>query len=93
MAASWDWRDSPNASRFDGMLPMDLSLYDLSLLSPSVALTANTSEIYHSGIKLDDAGGDKSHDYLLISSPRKVHATHVHCEMLRRTPRALCDRL
>ena len=43
-----------------------------SMFPPGIAIKCNTSEIYHSGIKLDDAGGAKSHDYLLISSPRKV---------------------
>lgn len=48
------WRDAPNSSRFDAMLPGGLSVFDLSLFPPGVAITANTSEIYHSGVKLDD---------------------------------------
>ena len=63
------WRASANASRFDAILPLDYSLIQVSLLPPGIAITANTSEIYHSGLKLDDQlTKERSHDYLLLSS-------------------------
>jgi hypothetical protein len=55
------------------MLPLGLTAYKLSLFPPGVSIEANTSEIYHSGIKLDDPiTKQKTHDYLLLSSPRKA---------------------
>lgn len=48
------WRLSPNTSRWDALLPAGLSIAQLSVLSPGIALTANTSEIYHSGMMLAD---------------------------------------
>merc|ERR1712087_433 len=81
------WRASPNCSRFDALLPLGLSLYDLSLLPPGVSLTANTSEIYHSGLKLDDkVTGERTHEYLLISSPRKVRRKTMGLMLLAKVP-------
>ena len=81
------FRDAPNASRFDVMLPGGLSLIDLSIFSPGLMISANTSEIYHSGVKLDDkVTKEKTHDYLLISSPRKVKKETVGVMLLARVP-------
>lgn len=81
------WRASPNASRFDNMLPAGLSVYQLSAFLPGVAITANTSEIYHSGLKLDDKlTGEQTHEYLLISSPRKVRRRTQGVMILARVP-------
>lgn len=81
------WRGSPNASRFDVLLPMDLSMVQLSLFNPGIALTANTSEIYHSGLKLDDPLTNKrTHDYLLLKSPRKVRRRTETIALLVRVP-------
>ena len=67
------FRAHPNASRFDNFLPLGLSLYQFSVFPPGLALRANTSEIYHSGLKLDDpVTKEQTHEYLLLSSPRKV---------------------
>ena len=67
------FRNAPNASKYDSMLPLGLSVYQFSLFNPAIALLANTSEIYHSGIKLDNpVTKEKTHDYLLLSSPRKA---------------------
>ena len=51
------WRLDANTSRWDALLPAGLSVSQLSLLSPGLAVTANTSEIYHSGIMLTDKAG------------------------------------
>ena len=67
------WQLSPNTSRWDAMLPGGFSVSQLSMLSPSLAIRANTSEIYHSGMALTDPlTKEKTHEYLLIASPRKV---------------------
>jgi len=67
------WRLSPNTSKWDALLPAGISVSQLSVLSPGLALRANTSEIYHSGMMLaDKVTGVKTHEYLLLSSPRKV---------------------
>ena len=44
---------APNASKFDRYLPGDLSVFQFSLFNPGIALESNTSEIYHSGIKVN----------------------------------------
>jgi len=81
------WRNSPNASRFDSFLPFGLSVAQLSLLSPGLALTANTSEVYHSGLMLDDKlTKEKTHEYLLVSSPRKVRRTTTGIMLLVKVP-------
>jgi hypothetical protein len=67
------WESTPSVSRFDHMLPGPLTLVQLSLANPSVRLFANATEILHSGIALSNGpGGAKSHDYLLVQSPRRV---------------------
>ena len=48
------WRLSPNTSRWDALLPGSLSVSQLSVLSPGIAVTVNTSEIYHSSMMLSD---------------------------------------
>ena len=79
------WRDAPNASKYDKMLPMGLSVFHLSPLNPGIAITANTSEIYHSGLKLDDPlTGQRTHDYLLLQSPRKVKDKTASVSLLAR---------
>ena len=81
------FRRAPNASRFDKLLPFDLSLSQLSILAPGIALRSNTSEIYHSGLKLDDpVTKERAFDYLLISSPRKVKEKTVGLMLLARVP-------
>ena len=81
------WRNEPNASKFDKFLPMGLSTFQFSLFNPAIALTSNTSEIYHSGLKLSDpVTGERTHDYLLLSSPRKVKAKTVGIMVLARVP-------
>jgi len=81
------WRMEHNASRFDKMLPFGLSLYQFSLFNPAISLESNTTEIYHSGIKLDNpVTKEKTHDYLLLSSPRKVKANTVGLMLLARVP-------
>ena len=81
------FRNAPNASKFDKMLPMEMSLFDLSLFNPGIALTSNTSEIYHSGLKLDDpVTKERTYDYLLLSSPRKVKDKTVGIMLLARVP-------
>merc|ERR1719424_301423 len=81
------WRLDANTSRWDALLPAGLSVSQLSLLSPGLAVTANTSEIYHSGIMLTDkVTGDNSHEYLLLSSPRKVKGRAVSIMLLARVP-------
>jgi len=81
------FRSAPNASRFDKMLPMGLSLVQFSLFAPGIALKSNTSEIYHSSLKLDDPlTKERTHDYLLISSPRKVKARTEGIMLLARVP-------
>jgi len=81
------WRADKNASRFDKFLPMDLSLFQMSLFNPAISLLSNTTEIYHSGIKLDDpVTKEKTHDYLLVSSPRRVKADTVGIMLLARVP-------
>ena len=74
------WRASANASRFDAILPLDYSLFQIALLPPGIAITANTSEIYHSGLKLDDPlTKERTHDYLLLSSyAPALHLRHHH---------------
>ena len=45
----------------------------LHVLSPPSLRQINTSEVYHSGLKLDDPlTKERTHDYLLFTSPRKV---------------------
>jgi len=84
------WSMDQNASRFDKMLPLGLTAYKLSLFPPGVSIEANTSEIYHSGIKLDDPiTKQKTHDYLLLSSPRKVKGATTGIMLLIRVPVAL----
>ena len=81
------FRASPNASRFDVALPLGLSLVQLSVLPPGIALRSNTSEIYHSGLKLDDPVTKKrKYDYLLLSSPRRVKEKTVGISLLARVP-------
>ena len=81
------WRNAPNASKFDKMLPFDLSVYQFSLFNPAISLTSNTTEIYHSGLKLDDPiTKERTHDYLLISSPRKVRDKTAGIMLLARVP-------
>ena len=53
---------APNASRYDGLLPFGLSAYHLSLFNPSMAVTADTSELYHPGPTLDDAFDDETRE-------------------------------
>jgi hypothetical protein len=78
---------APNASRYDGLLPGGLSVYHFSLFNPSMAVTANTSEIYHSGLMLDDKlTKARTHDYLLLSSPRKVRRKTEAVSILARVP-------
>ena len=81
------WRHAPNASKFDKMLPMDLSVYHFSLFNPAISLESNTTEIYHSGLKLDDpVTKERTHDYLLLSSPRRVKDNTVGLMLLARVP-------
>jgi len=84
------FRAAPNASRFDKMLGLEslgLSLCSLSVLDPGLALRANTSEIFHSGLKLDDKlTKEQTHDYLLISSPRKVKSKTVGIMLIAKVP-------
>ena len=81
------WRAAPNASKFDKMLPMDLSVFHFSLFNPAISLVSNTSEIYHSGLKLSDPlTQERSHDYLLLSSPRKVRDETKGIMLLARVP-------
>ena len=81
------FKAAPNASRFDKMLPFDLSLAHFSVLPPGLALRVNTSEIYHSGLKLDDPlTKERTHDYLLFSSPRKVKEKTESLVLLARVP-------
>jgi len=81
------WRDEPNASKFDAMLPLDLSVFMFSAFNPAISLLANTTEIYHSGLKLDDKiTGEKTHDYLLLSSPRKVKDKVTGIMLLAKVP-------
>lgn len=84
------WTDAPNASKFDRMLGLDalgLSVFMLSAFNPAVSLLANTTEIYHSGLKLDDPlTGERTHDYLLLSSPRKVKDKVTGVMLLARVP-------
>jgi hypothetical protein len=81
------WRAAPNASKFDKMLPMDLSVFHFSLFNPAISLVSNTSEIYHSGLKLDDVvTKERTHDYLLLSSPRKVRDETKGIMLLARVP-------
>lgn len=81
------FRQHVNASRFDVVLPCGLSIAQLSLFPSSIALEANTTEIFHSGLKLDDPlTKEKTHDYLLISSPRKVKDATVGIMTLARVP-------
>ena len=66
---------------------MGLSLAQLSLFPSGLALRSNTSEIYHSGLKLDDpVTKERAFDYLLISSPRKVKDKTVGVMLLARVP-------
>lgn len=66
------WSTTPNVTNFDHLLPGPLTMVQLSLANPNVRLFANATEILHSGIELRDAAGVKSHDYLLVQSPRRV---------------------
>lgn len=68
------WKLAPNTSRWDALLPAPgLSVAHLSLLHSGLAVRVNTSEVYHSGLALTDSlTQEKTHDYLLLSSPRKV---------------------
>jgi len=83
------FRLEPNASRFDQFLPLGMSMFQLSLFNPGVAISCNTSEIWHSSIQLKDAAGEKTHDYLLLSSPRKVKDKTVGVMTLARVPLSL----
>lgn len=81
------WRNAPNASKFDKMLPLDLSVFQFSLFNPGIALTTNTSEVFHSGLKLDDpVTKERTHDYLLLSSPRRVRDKTAGIMLLARVP-------
>jgi hypothetical protein len=81
------FRASRNASRFDKALPFGASLVQLSLFAPGLALKSNTSEIYHSTLKLDDPlTKERTHDYLLVSSPRKVKGKTEGIMLLARVP-------
>ena len=86
------WRLDRNASRFDvppveGALPAGLPLTKLSLFAPGISLEVNSSEIYHSGIQLNDPlTKEKSHDYLMVSSPRRVKEATVGIMLLVKVP-------
>lgn len=81
------WQMDFNSSKFDKFLPMGASVFDLSLFLPGISLTSNTTEIYHSGLKLDDpVTKERTYDYLLISSPRKVKDKTVGLMLLARVP-------
>eukprot|EP00908_Phaeocystis_cordata_P009015 Transcript_1974.p3 GENE.Transcript_1974~~Transcript_1974.p3 ORF type:complete len:186 (-),score=104.07 Transcript_1974:1163-1720(-) len=84
------WTNSPNTSKFDEMLgltTMGLSLMHFSMFNPGVALQINTSEVYHSGLKLDDPlTKERTHDYLLFTSPRKVRRRTESIALLARVP-------
>ena len=81
------WSASTNHSRFDAFLPGDFSFYQISLFDPGLSVNVNSSEIFHSGIKLDDPVTKKrSHDYLLLSSPRRVKENTVGIMLLARVP-------
>ena len=81
------WSAAPNASKFDAMLPLGLSIFMFSAFNPAIALLSNTSEIYHSGLKLDDPlTKERTHDYLLLSSPRKVKDGVKGIYLLARVP-------
>lgn len=70
------WAATPNVTRFDWMLPGGLTVMDLSMSKPSLCLVANASEIFHSGAELrDPETRAKTHDYLLVSSARKIKST------------------
>ena len=83
------WRNAPNASKFDKFLPVPgMSVFHLSAFNPGVALTSNTSEIYHSGLKLSDKiTKEMTHDYLLIASPRRVKDKTASVMLLARVPK------
>lgn len=84
------WSASPNTSRYDEMLGLSvvgLSLMHFSMFNPGIALIINTSEVYHSGLKLDDPlTKRRSHDYLLFTSPRKVKGRTESLALLARVP-------
>jgi hypothetical protein len=81
------WSAAPNASRFDKMLPFGLSVFKFSLFDPAIALTSNTSEIYHSGLKLTDPlTKETTHEYLLLDSPRRVKDETKSLKMLAKIP-------
>ena len=84
------WSSSPNTSRFDellGLPALGLSLMHFSMFNPGIALMINTSEVYHSGLKLDDpVTKQRSHDYLLFTSPRKVRGRTESVALLARVP-------
>jgi hypothetical protein len=84
------FKQHPNASRFDrmfGLSSLGLSLSQFSLFPSGISLEANTTEIFHSGLQLDDPlTKEKTHDYLLISSPRKVQGEAVGIMLLARVP-------
>ena len=84
------WSMSANTSKWDKMLGIDalgLSIFICSAFNPAIALTANTTEIYHSGLKLDDKlTGERTYDYLLLSSPRKVKDDIKGLMLLARVP-------
>ena len=66
---------------------MGLSLMHFSMFNPGVALQINTSEVYHSGLKLDDPlTKERTHDYLLFTSPRKVRRRTESIALLARVP-------
>lgn len=77
------WKSAPNSSKWDRMLGLEtagLSLMSFSMFNPGIALKVNTSEVYHSGLKLDDPlTKQRSHDYLLFTSPRKVACAPQPC--------------
>lgn len=66
------WATTPNVSRWDYLLPGPFTVAHISFANPNVRIFANATEILHSGIELRPGGGEKTHDYLLVQSPRKV---------------------
>lgn len=84
------WKNAPNSSKYDEMLGLSavgLSLMHLSLFNPGIALRINTSEVYHSGLKLDNPlTKERTHDYLLFTSPRKVRRKTESLVLLARVP-------
>jgi len=70
-----------------GLSVVGLSLMHFSMFNPGIALMINTSEVYHSGLKLDDPlTKERTHDYLLFTSPRKVKGRTESLALLARVP-------